>query len=139
MIGEHGVLYAVDIMKDILENVKKRARMDGLLNVHTVWANLELVGKTAIPAGSLDVAFLVNTLTHSKERTNILEESARLLKDKARCVIVDWIKKGMPFAPKEDEFVDFEAVKTWARKKGFAVQEEFAVGPYHKGVVLFKG
>ncbi len=138
VIGEHGILYAVDIMKEILENIRKRARMDGLLNVHTVWADLETVGKTAVPAGSLDVAFLVNTLTHSKKRMEMLEESARLLKDKARCIVVDWQKSGMPFAPKEEEFVDFESIKSWARDKGFAVQEEFEAGPYHRGLVLYK-
>jgi SAM-dependent methyltransferase len=123
----------------VLDNIQRRARMDNLLNVHPVWADVERVGKTAIPAGSLDVVFLVNILTHAKDRASILTETLRLLKDKARCIVVDWVKAGLSIGPRDGNFVDFDMIKQWARENGFAVQEEFGVGDYHKGLVLFKG
>ena len=106
-IGEQGVVYAVDILKDVLHNVEKRAKMEGLVNIHPVWSNVELVGKTAIPEGSLDVVFVVNVLCHSDNRHGILEEARRLLKDKGRVVIADWTHDGLSFAPSGDRFVDF--------------------------------
>lgn len=138
LVGERGIVYAVDVMKDILENIRKRAAEENFLAVQTVWANLEMVGHTAIPARGLDAAFIINVLNQSDNRHAILEEARRLLKDKARLVIADWSKRGLPFAPPAERYVDFQDIKNWSRLHGFVVQEEFDMGPYHHGLVLFK-
>lgn len=52
--------------------------------------------------------------------------------------MVDWRKNSLPFAPPADKLVDFGEIKKWARNKGLAVQEEFDMGGYHHGVVLYK-
>lgn len=138
IIGEHGVIYAVDIMKDVLQNINKRAKMEGLVNIHTVWSDIERLGCTAIPTGSLDVAFFVNSLFHAERPDSMLDEANRLLKDKARLVVVDWKRSGLPFGPREDQLVDFDRVKKWAEARQYATQDEFDMGLYHLGLVLFK-
>lgn len=138
VLGEMGVMYAVDILKDVLESIKKRAAIDGLVNIHTIWSDLERTGGTKIPEKSLDVIFLVNTLVQTKDRSVVLNEAKRLLKDKARIVIVDWVKKGLAFGPQDNHFIDFGEIKNWARENNFAIQEEFDSGPYHRGVVLYR-
>lgn len=137
-VTSNGVVYAVDILKDVLNNIQKRADLEALVNIHTIWSNLEYVGKTAIPAGSLDVVFIVNTMSQSDNRHGMLEEAKRLLKDKGRIVVVDWTKKGLSFSPADERFVDFSDIKGWARNNLFGVQEEFGVGPYHHGLVLYR-
>ena len=137
-LGDTGLVYAVDIIKDFLESVKKRAALEAMHNIQTVWSDLERLGKTAIPNKNLDVGFLINVLWHSDKQLDILEEGKRMLKDKARLVIVDWVNIGLPFAPSEDKLVDFEKIKSWGKINGFALQEEFNMGNYHKGVVLYK-
>lgn len=136
--GERGLVYAVDILKDVLENIKKRADLENRLNIHAVWANLEKMGGTAIPAQSLDTAFLINILHQSDNYLAILAEAKRLLKEKGRLVIADWFKKGLPFAPPAERYIDFQKIKDWARQNGFTVQEEFVMGKYHQGLVLYK-
>jgi len=138
IVGEKGIVYAVDIMKDIIHEVDKRAKDNGFFNVQPVWADLERIGASHIPNKSLDVGFLVNTLVQSNNRHAILEECARLLKDKARLIIVDWSKKGLRFGPQDGRFVDFQDIKDWAKMRGFVVQEEFICGPYHSGIVLYR-
>ena len=138
IIGSHGIVYAVDILKDVLEVIKKRAALSNLLNIQPVWSDLEWVGHTAIPERSLDIIFLVNTLVQSDNRHAILEESRRLLKKKSRLVVVDWTKKGLPFGPQDARFVNFKNIKDWSRLHGFSVQEEFDAGVYHHGLVLYK-
>ncbi len=138
LIGEKGIVYAVDILKDVLENIKKRMAIENCIEVHTVWSDLERVGMTRIPPRSLDAAFIINVLNQSDNRHAILEEAHRLLKDKARLLVVDWIKNGTAFGPPKERFVDFSDIKSWSTLHGFAVQEEFDMGPYHHGVVLFK-
>jgi len=138
MVGEMGLVYAVDVIKDVLENIKKRAAIENLVNVQTIWADLEKHGKTGVPSKNLDVAFVINVLFQSKNKTAILEEALRLLKDKARIVVVDWARSSLPFAPPVEKLINFEEIKRWARENGLLVQNEFSAGPYHTGLVLFK-
>ncbi|PIT86620.1 MAG: hypothetical protein COU33_02105 [Candidatus Magasanikbacteria bacterium CG10_big_fil_rev_8_21_14_0_10_43_6] len=138
VVGPQGVLFAVDILKDALHAIEKRANMEGLTNIHPVWSNVEYVGKTAIPPGSLDVVFVVNVLSHSDNRHGMLEEAKRLLKKKGRIIVADWTSQGLSIAPKGERFVDFENIKEWGRLHGFAVQAEFPVGKYHRGVALYR-
>lgn len=137
-LGDTGLVYAVDIMKDCLEIIRRRAALEAMHNIQTVWSDLERLGKTAIPNKNLDVGFLVNVLWRSEHPVDILEEARRMLKDKARLVVVDWSGSILPFAPPKDKIVDFEKIKSWGKINGFAVQEEFAMGNYHKGVVLYR-
>jgi len=138
IIGEHGIMYGVDIMKSAIQAIHKRAELNKMMNVQTIWSDIELDGKTAIPAKSLDVAFLVNTMVQAKDPNAMLKEIHRLLKDKARLIIVDWVKKGLRFGPSDDRFINFEDIKKWGRDNGFVVQEEFPVGQYHSGLVFYK-
>jgi ubiquinone/menaquinone biosynthesis C-methylase UbiE len=138
VLGDQGVVYAVDVLKDVLHQVDKRARSHSGFNIHTVWSDIEQIGNTAIPAKSLDVAFLVNTLVQVHDRHTALTEVTRLLKDKARLLIVDWVRKGLAFGPQDADFVDFVDIEAWARAHQFTVQETFDMGPYHRGLVLYK-
>jgi len=138
VLGERSVIYAIDILKDVLEEICKRAAGSGLLSIHPVWANVEQVGAIAIPEKSLDVVFLVNILWHASNSSHILDEARRLLKDKGRLLIVDWRFATLSFGPRSDHLVDRKTVKEWGQKKGCVVQEEFIAGPYHWGLVLFK-
>lgn len=138
ILGERGLVYAVDILKDALELVQKRAASTAIHTIHTVWSNIEQLGATAILPNSLDVVFIVNTLIHTDNRHAVLDEARRLLKDKARLVIVDWKQKGLQFSPDDERFVDFADIKQWAQMHGYALQEEFEVGAYHHGMVFFK-
>ena len=138
VVGKEGVIYAVDIQKSVLESIKKRAAISPIDNIHTVWSDLERVGKTAIPEKTLDVVFVINTLVQSDNRHAILQEAHRLLKDKARLVVIDWKKKGVQFGPQDERLVDFDDIRGWSRLHGFALQEEFDMGGYHRGMVFFK-
>lgn len=139
VVGERGIVYAVDILKEVLEDVSKRARQDGLTQLHPVWANIELPGKISIPDQTLDVIFLVNNLCLSDKRHDILAAASRLLQPKARIVIVDWKACTLSFCPPQERLVDFQDLTVWARTNGFVVQEEFSVGKYHHGMVIYKG
>jgi len=138
IIGEGGVVYAVDILKKVLEQIKKRSASSAMINVQTVWGDLEIENGVAIPKKVLDVGLLINTLVQTDDHKKVLDNILPLFKDKARIVVVDWFKKGLVFGPSQDRFIDFEEIKNWAKQNGFAVQEEFDMGKYHKGLVLYK-
>ena len=139
-VGKSGVVYAVDILKSALESVANIARQNGLDNIKTVWSNLEMLGATRIPEGTLDVIFLHNVLFQSKKKDLIIKESLRLLKDGGKLMIIDWLKSQTPvgFGPPEAVRPDPEEIKKISQKIGYRFLEEFSAGPYHFGLIFIK-
>jgi len=138
MVGKDGVVYAVDILKSVLEAVATRARQEGLANLQTVWSNLEIVGATKIPADSLDVAMLHNMLFQSVKDDQVIKEAARLLKVGGRLMIIDWLKVATPFGPPMTDRTDKEQIKSSGLSAGLRLVEEFEAGPYHYGLLFVK-
>ncbi len=138
IIGEFGVVYAVDILKDVLEIIKKRAALEGYVNIHPVWADIDRLGGVSIPPRSLDIVFMINVLHHAADPTIPLREAQRLLKPKARILVVDWVESLVTLGPRPESMLNFAAVLQWARSEQFAVQDDFAASPYHRGLILFR-
>ncbi len=138
LVGKNGMVYAVDILRTVLETVKRRARAENLPNIKIIWSNLEVFGATAIEAGSLDVAMLINTLYQSHKRSEILRESIRLLKKNGRLVIVEWKDVAAPFGPPPEERVNKELIDNSVKKYGLRPDEEFEAGQYHYGLIYIK-
>ncbi|MBL7058785.1 methyltransferase domain-containing protein, partial [Patescibacteria group bacterium] len=70
-IGKHGFIYAVDVLKNVLENLKKSIEQENIVNAKTIWSDLEVLNGTDISPNSLDVGLLINTLHQSQKRANI--------------------------------------------------------------------
>ncbi|KKR91906.1 hypothetical protein A3D45_03045 [Candidatus Falkowbacteria bacterium RIFCSPHIGHO2_02_FULL_42_9] len=137
-VGKKGVVYAVDILRTALETINKRARSENLVNIKTVWSNLEIFGATRIEAGSLDVGLLINTLHQSHKRMEILREAVRLLKKNGRLIVVEWKNVAAPFGPPPEERIKKEFVDNGAKKFGLRPEEEFEAGQYHYGLIYVK-
>lgn len=136
--GKNGKVYAVDILKNVLDNIKRRAKTENLENIETVWSNLEIFGATKIESESLDVALLINTLYQSHKRAEILREAIRMTKKKGLLVIVEWKDIALPFGPSPEERVKTDLLKNVGQKLGLNLEEEFNAGPYHYGLIFVK-
>lgn len=137
-VGERGIVYAVDIMKDILENIKSRVRSEGYENIQPIWSDVESTGKTSIPEKSLDACFFVNTMFLFKKKAEALKESFRLLKDGGMIVVVDWMKKLGPLGPAPELMAKPDDVIAIAKSCGLNLLEEFPAGNYHYALIFKK-
>jgi len=137
-VGKKGFVFAVDILKSALNAVNNRIKQEGLENIKTVWSNLEIPGATNIPAESLDVAFIHNVLFQSVKHEGFLKETARLLKNGGKLMIIDWKKAGSPFGPPVKDRPDPQQIKQLAESIGLKLIEEFDAGPYHFGMIFTK-
>lgn len=133
-----GKVFAVDILRTVLERVARRAKQDNYTNVETVWSNLELFGATKIEAGSLDVELLINVLYQSHRRAEILREAIRMLKKDGRLLVVEWKSTATPLGPPVEERVKKDLLEEAGKKLGLKPEEEFEAGPYHYGLVFVK-
>jgi len=137
-VGRAGTVYAVDILKIMLENIRRKANIETYPNVKTVWSDLEFFGATKIETMSLDKALLINVLFQSKKRINVLREAIRMLKKNGELIIIDWNEQAIPFGPDLEDRVKFNFLKEGAHKLGVELKEEFSAGQYHHGLIFKK-
>jgi ubiquinone/menaquinone biosynthesis C-methylase UbiE len=132
MVGEKGKVYGVDILKSALAGIESRRKMEGVTNVEMVWSDIEVYNGTKIASGSADVVLLVN----NEPNEAMIKESARLVKDGGKLVIVDWEKVASPFGPPTKDRLDKEETKKRVEALGLKFSEEFKAGPYHFGIIF---
>lgn len=138
IVGRKGTVYAVDILKSVLNSVGNLARQQGFDNVKIIWSNLEIVGATKIPVASVDIALLHNVLFQSTDDAMVLKEAARLTKRGGKLMIIDWTKIASPFGPPIADRTNPTEIKSMAQAAGFKLIEEFEAGPYHYGLIFIK-
>ncbi len=138
LVGRHGKIYAVDILKSSLTEIKNRALKENLPQIIPIWSNLEIFKGTQIEANSLDAALLINVLNQSDKRAEIIREATRMLKTKGKLLIVDWQQSDSPLGPDPQRRLKLELLKTAVTKLGLDIKEEFVAGPFHYGLVLVK-
>lgn len=138
LVGKQGKVYAVDILRDCLEEIKSAANTGNLPQVETVWSNLEVFNATKIETASIDAATLINVLNQSHRITEMLKEAARLLKTNGHLLIIEWKQADIPLGPDKEKRIKPEELKERASKLGLNVKEEFEAGPYHYGLILRK-
>lgn len=129
VVGEKGIVYAVDVLKDVLENIQKNARSAGFSNIETVWADLEKVGQTPLPDASLDAGFLVNILFLVNERMNVVQETSRLIKPGGKLAIIEW-KKPLGLLP-PPSMINREEILDLAEVNGLQLVDTANPGEYH--------
>ena len=138
MVGKEGKVFAVDILKKTLENIKRKVYLDNVKNIIPVWSNLEVFKGTKLEPGSMDIAMLINTLHQSNHRAAILREATRILKKGGSMMVVEWKKTNLVFGPTVENRVDPKHIIQVAQKLGLSLGEEFFAGKYHYGLIFHK-
>ena len=138
MVGKKGQVYAVDILKSVLQTVVSRAREEGLGNVRPIWSNLEIYEATKIKDDFLDIALLINTLFQTKEDEAIIKEAKRMMKKAGKLLVVDWNQTAVPFGPPLVDRTKEGEIKKIAKKLDLKLIKSFPAGPYHYGLIFEK-
>jgi ubiquinone/menaquinone biosynthesis C-methylase UbiE len=138
IVGDRGIVYAVDIQKQVLSSVESHAKNQNLENIKTVWSNLEINGATKIQESSLDLGILNNVLFQSANMPEMIKESIRLIKAGGRLLVIDWKSAGAPLGPKMDLKVNPEKIKELCEVFGLKLEKEFEAGQYHFGLIFRK-
>ena len=137
-VGLSGKVYAVDILEEKLDNLRSKARSQGLENVETIRANLEVFGSSSLPDSSQDLVLLSNVLFQSRKQEDIIREGARVLKIKSEFIIIDWNKGTGGFGPPDDLRPSSESIKLLSEKNGLLFVRALDVGQFHFGLIFSK-
>ncbi len=138
IVGERGTVFAVDLLKSVLEAVKSRVKLEEVSNVEYVWSNLEIYGATKIASESLDFVLLANTLWQIKKREEVFREATRLIKKGGKLLVVEWGMGEAPLGPPPERRVSKDFVREVAKNNGLSEIKEFKAGPYHYGLIFMK-
>lgn len=140
LVGPKGQVYAVDILKPALEMLEAEARRQQILNITTVWSNVEMYGATKIPDESLDFALVIHTIYQIDDILSFLREADRLLKIGGELVVVDWEKSKSPVGPPIENRKSKQEIRDFCSQISDLKEiEQFNPGQYHYGLIYRKG
>lgn len=136
MVGKSGRVYAIDVLKDLLQKLKNQAETSGLLNVETVWGNVEKLGGTRLADATVDAVLVCNTLFQLEEKKDLPFEAKRILKPKGRVLLVDWKESFGGMGPQPEHVVSAETSRALFEKAGFVFDREIKAGAHHYGLIF---
>ncbi|HKJ77198.1 MAG TPA: methyltransferase domain-containing protein [Gammaproteobacteria bacterium] len=90
-VGPQGRVYAVDISRNFIRNIERRAAANGFENVEGVVNDQASV---KLPPESVDVAFITNTYHHFEQPRAIMASLHRALRPGGTVVVIDYRKEG---------------------------------------------
>ena len=90
-VGPQGRVYAVDISRNFIRNIERRAASAGFENVEGVVNDQRSV---ELPPESVDVAFITNTYHHFEYPREIMASLRRALRPGGTVVVIDYRKEG---------------------------------------------
>ena len=138
LVGNSGVVYAIDIQKIVLERVKSQCKIEGVNNLKTIQANIENYKSTGIEGGSCDLIMLINILFQSHKHFDILKETIRILKNSGTLLIIDWNQSVIPFGPPIESRIKRNEINALLYKLASERIDEFDAGKYHFGMIFKK-
>jgi SAM-dependent methyltransferase len=109
-----GIVYAVDISKDVIERLKVRFDKEGITNIIP---KIEDAYNFTFANESVDRVFAVSCLPEIPQPLRVLEECRRILKPDGILCLNEWVvDPDYPFRSTE---------KSWARQAGLQLVQEF--------------
>lgn len=115
-VGEHGVVYAVDINPEAIRYVDARARKEKSRNVKTILGKAD---DPLLPAGAVDAVLLLKTYHEVAEPVALLRNLRAALRSGAKVGIIDRNGNG------EDHGVGRDVVLHEATQAGYRLLEQY--------------
>lgn len=138
IVGQDGIVWAIDPSADMLTRLKNLSVGEGLHNVEVVRGSLEKLGGTKLPDATMDVVMLANGLFSVDHKEVAAAEAYRVLRKAGRLVLVDWTSSHGGLGPHQDQVVTAAHAKKIFEAAGFVHAEDIPAGAYHWGLILRK-
>jgi len=138
VVGASGVVYAVDVQRDLLTRIQNNAVQAGHDNVEVVWGNMEEFGGLSIRDDLLDGVLLSNTLFQVDDKLSTIKEAWRVLKPSGVLAIIDWLDSFGGMGPPQNSVVTQAEATLLCTDNGFAFKKDIPVGEHHYGLVFVK-
>lgn len=139
LVGESGRVYAVEVQKDFLSNIKNATTAQGFKNVELIWGDIERPLGTKIKEGSVDAVVISNVLFQAEDKAGLFREANRILKTGGKMLLVDWKESFGGLGPSKNSVVPADIAREMCEREGFVLKKDFDAGEHHYGLVMYKG
>lgn len=134
-VGPHGIVYAEDVQKEMINAISRRVGREGFNNVKP-WLGSN--NDPRLPASALDAVLMVDAYHEVEDRVTMLANIARSLKPQGRLGIVDFRLDGTGPGPAPEERVSPDAVVNDARKAGLKLIRQESFLPFQYFLIFGK-
>jgi len=107
LVGSKGRFFALDILPELLEDIKIRAKEEVNNNIEVIKTQ---ENNLKIKKESVDIAFSCNVVHEAKDLILFLKEISRILKPGGSIIIIDWEKAETELGPPKEHRIDKDVV-----------------------------
>jgi ubiquinone/menaquinone biosynthesis C-methylase UbiE len=132
-VGPTGKVYGVDISREMLDYLEKQASAQHLTNIQPVLASPH---DPKLPAASVDMIFICDTLHHISDRATYFPLLMRALKPGGRLVNIDFHKRSLPVGPPVEMKIPEPEMIREAEAAGFHLIHKYDFLKYQYFVVF---
>ena len=111
-VGKTGRVYAEDIDPRALQHLERRCQKWGLTNVKVI---LGEVINPGLPAGKLDLIFIISSYHHFADPVALLRNARSSLKPGGTLVIAEWL----PFEKSQEKYARPQQLKDQVKAAGY--------------------
>jgi ubiquinone/menaquinone biosynthesis C-methylase UbiE len=137
-VGDAGVVWAVDVNRELLSRIKSVASGEGIHNIEVLHGDAGVTGGTSLPDEQFDFVIAANLLFSVEEKAECVAEMRRVLKKSGRALVIDWSSSHGGLGPHPDHVFTAEQAKKLFESHGFSVLGAVPAGGYHWGFVVRK-
>ncbi len=137
-VGESGRVYAVEVQKDFLTNIKNAANERGLKNIEVIWGDIERPLGTKIKDSIADAVIISNVLFQAEDKPGLLREACRILKIGGKLLLVDWKDSFNSLGPAKEAVIPQQIAREMCEREGFVFKKEFEAGEHHYALIMLK-
>lgn len=129
-------IFALDVMEDMLELLKKRVLEKKLNNVEVLKVDSK---ELPVDSGTCDMVLMVTVMHEIDDKPFMIKEIKRILKEKGKLFVIEFHKKRTPIGPPENHRISENQLESICSEGNFEVVEKFSMGENFYGIVFKKG
>lgn len=137
-VGGTGLVYAVEVQKDLLDRLSNEAKSKRVTNIKYIWGDVDKSGGSKLADNSVDAVLLANILFQSEQKYSLILEAKRIVKSGGKVIVIDWQDSFNNLGPKTDKIIKPEQVKEIATQAELEFKENFPAGAHHYGLIFIK-
>ncbi|MEA5092789.1 Ubiquinone/menaquinone biosynthesis C-methyltransferase UbiE [bioreactor metagenome] len=116
VIGPQGIVFALDVSKEMIEELDKKIEENGIENIRTVITDKY---NFKLEDNSVSYAFICTVLHEIEDGMAFINETKRILALGGKIAVVEWIRAESDWGPPVDHRLDSSDVKIMLQAAGF--------------------
>ena len=131
-----GHVYAIDVQKEVLAALARRAEEQKIRNISYLWGDVEQLGGSKLKDGSVDAVMIINLLFQISNKYTLAQEAARVVRPSGWALIIDWEDSFGGLGPPASDVIKSGPAAEIFKSAGFEPAGTFPAGDHHWGLRL---